>query len=113
MLNTLEAGTVEAEKDGQDIEVNGVTISSNVKYNYITSGKSYAYAINNKLNTNNNGTQSSGSIVELGEKLYNGDLKKADNGDEGMDYTVGGDGVQTAGERREHRHEKTREGRRH
>ena len=30
-----------------------------------------------------------------------------------MDYTVGGDGVQTAGERREHRHEKTREGRRH
>lgn len=81
VLNTLESGTVEAEKDGQDIEVNGVTISSNVKYNYITSGKSYAYAINNKLNTNNNGTQSSGSIVELGEKLYNGDLKKADNGD--------------------------------
>ncbi len=81
VLNTLEAGTVEAEKDGQDIEVNGVTISSNVKYNYITSGKSYAYAINNKLNTNNNGTQSSGSIVELGEKLYNGDLKKNDNGD--------------------------------
>ena len=82
VLNTLEAGTVEAEKDGQDIEVNGVTISSNVKYNYITSGKSYAYAINDTLTTNNNnGTQSRGAIVELGEKLYSGDLKKNDNGD--------------------------------
>jgi hypothetical protein len=81
VLNTLEAGTVEAEKDGQDIEVNGVTISSNVKYNYITSGKSYAYAINDKLDTANNGTNSTGRIVELGEKLYNGDLKKNDNGD--------------------------------
>lgn len=81
VLNALEAGTVEAEKDGQDIEVNGVTISSNVKYNYITSGKDYAYAINNTLTTANNGTQSSGAIVELGEKLYNGDLKKNSNGD--------------------------------
>lgn len=81
VLNTLEAGTVEAEKDGQDIEVNGVTISSNVKYNYITSGKDYAYAINNTLTTANNGTQSSGAIVELGEKLYNGDLKKSNSGD--------------------------------
>lgn len=82
VLNALESGTVEAEKDGQDIEVNGVTISSNVKYNYITSGKDYAYAINNTLTTANNGTQSSGAIVELGEKLYNGDLKKTNNGDE-------------------------------
>ncbi|MGO5062120.1 S-layer homology domain-containing protein [Lawsonibacter sp. LCP25S3_F5] len=81
VLNTLEAGTVEAEKDGQDIEVNGVTISSNVKYNYITSGKDYAYAINNTLTTDNNGTQSRGAIVELGEKLYSGDLKKSDSGD--------------------------------
>ena len=81
VLNTLEAGTVEAEKDGQDIEVNGVTISSNVKYNYITSGKSYAYAIDATLDTATNGTQSRGAIVQLGEKLYNGDLKKTDNGD--------------------------------
>ena len=82
VLNTLEAGTVEAEKDGQDIEVNGVTISSNVKYNYITSGKSYAYAIDATLDTANNGTQSSGAIVQLGEKLYSGDLKKSGTGDE-------------------------------
>lgn len=82
VLNTLEAGTVEAEKDGQDIEVNGVTISSNVKYNYITSGKDYAYAIDATLDTANNGTQSSGAIVQLGEKLYSGDLKKNDGSDD-------------------------------
>lgn len=82
VLNALESGTVEAEKDGQDIEVNGVTISSNVKYNYITSGKDYAKAINKTLTANNDGTKSNGYIVELGEKLYNGDLKKTNNGDE-------------------------------
>lgn len=76
VLNTLEAGTVEAEKDGQDIEVNGVTISSNVKYNYITSGKDYAKAINKTLTANTDATKSNGYIVELGEKLYSGDLKK-------------------------------------
>ena len=82
VLNTLEAGTVEAEKDGQDIEVNGVTISSNVKYKYITSSKSYAYAINNSRTAfNTDGTKLNGMTVELGEKLYDGDLKKNDNGD--------------------------------
>ena len=81
VLNTLEAGTVEAEKDGQDIEVNGVTISSNVKYNYITSGKDYAKAINKTLTANTDATKSNGYIVELGEKLYNGDLKKSGTGD--------------------------------
>lgn len=81
VLNTLEAGTVEAEKDGQDIEVNGVTISSNVKYNFITSGKDYAKAINKTLTANTDATKSNGYIVELGEKLYNGDLKKSGTGD--------------------------------
>ena len=81
VLNALEAGTVEAEKDGQDIEVNGVTISSNVKYNYITSKKDYATAIDDVLDSNNDGTKLNGNTVELGEKLYNGDLKKADTGD--------------------------------
>ena len=82
VLNTLEAGTVEAEKDGQDIEVNGVTISSNVKYKYITSSKSYAYAINSSRTAyNTDGTKLDGATVELGEKLYDGDLKKNDNGD--------------------------------
>ena len=75
VLNTLEAGTVEAESDGS-FSVGDVTFTSGVKYNYITSGRSYAKAINDKLDTNNDATQSSGSIVELGEKLYNGDLTK-------------------------------------
>ena len=75
MLNTLEAGTVEAEKDGQDIEVNGVTISSNVKYNFITSNKDYASSISDlRAAASTNAT--SGYIVELGEKLSSGDLKK-------------------------------------
>lgn len=80
VLNTLEAGTVEAEKDGQDIEVNGVTISSNVKYNFITSNKDYASSISDlRAAASTNAT--SGYIVELGEKLYSGDLKKDKDSD--------------------------------
>ena len=82
VLNALETPTVEAEKDGQDIEVNGVTISSNVKYNYITSKKDYAYAIDSVLDSNNDGTKLNGVTVELGEKLYSGDLKKSNSADE-------------------------------
>lgn len=82
VLNALETPTVEAEKDGQDIEVNGVTISSNVKYNYITSSKDYAKAINKDRTTANDGTKLNGNTVELGEKLYSGDLKKASSGDD-------------------------------
>ena len=81
VLNALKTPTVEAEKDGQDIEVNGVTISSNVKYNYITSKKDYATAIDSELESNTDGTKLSGKTVELGEKLYNGDLKKSSTGD--------------------------------
>ena len=81
VLNALETPTVEAEKDGQDIEVNGVTISSNVKYNYITSKKDYATAIDDVLDSNNDGTKLNGNTVELGEKLYSGDLKKSSTGD--------------------------------
>ena len=75
VLNALEAGTVEAESDGS-ISVGDITIASGVKYNYVTSGRDYAYAINDKLDTNNDGSYSSGAIVELGEKLYQGDLTK-------------------------------------
>lgn len=76
VLNALETPTVEAEKDGQDIEVGGVTISSNVKYIYNTSKKDYATAIDSELTSNTDGTKLDGNTVELGEKLYNGDLKK-------------------------------------
>ena len=75
VLNGLESGTVEAETNGS-ITVGDITIVNDVKYNFITSGQSYARAINSALNTNNDATTSTGSIVELGEKLYQGDLMK-------------------------------------
>ena len=76
VLNALEAGTVEAEKNGQDITAGDITITSGVSYKYVTSGKDYAKA------TNNDGSYSTGSIVELGEKLYQGDLTKASEEDD-------------------------------
>ena len=82
VLNTLEAGTVEAEKTGQDISVGDITITSGVTYKYVTSGKDYAYAINDKLATYTDGTHSTGAIVELGEKLYQGDLTKDEDQDD-------------------------------
>ena len=82
VLNALEAGTVEAEKNGQDITAGDITITSNVTYKYVTSGKDYAKAINDTLATNNDGSYSSGAIVELGEKLYQGDLTKASEEDD-------------------------------
>ena len=81
VLNTLEAGTVEAETNGS-ISVGDITIVNDVKYNFVTSGRDYAYSINNKLATDNNGEYSKGSIVELGEKLYQGDLTKKEATDD-------------------------------
>ena len=81
VLNALEAGTVEADDNTIKVPVGGVTVQAGkVSYNYITSSKSYASAIDDREATSStNATK--GSIVELGEKLYSGDLKKADNGD--------------------------------
>ena len=77
VLNALESGTVEADDDTIKVNADGVTVEAGkVKYNYITSAKDYAEAIDNKTVTNNDGTMSTGCIVELGEKLYNGDLTK-------------------------------------
>ena len=81
VLNALKCGTVEAVKNGQDISANGVTITSTVEYKYITSGKDYADAIDSKLTANTDATQIHGSIVQLGEKLYSGDLKLKDSTD--------------------------------
>ena len=83
VLNALESGTVEADDDTIKVETGDVSVSAGkVKYNFITSGKDYAYAINDKLATDNNGEYSKGSIVELGEKLYSGDLTKEDGYDD-------------------------------
>ena len=74
MLNTLEAGTVQASTDGS-WSIGDVVINNNVTYNYITSNQTYARAIDDDRTTNNDGDLVSGSIVELGEQLYMGDLK--------------------------------------
>ena len=81
VLNALEAGTVEADDNPLNVSAGGATVQAGkVSYNYITSSKSYATAIDDREATSStNATK--GSIVELGEKLYSGDLKKADNGD--------------------------------
>ena len=73
VLNTLQSGTVEAETDGS-LQIGDITISKDVKYTYVTSNQTYATAISRDKSTS--GTTDAGrSIVELGEKLYNGDLK--------------------------------------
>ena len=79
VLNGLESGIVEAETSGT-ITVGDITIVNDVKYNLITSGEDYAEAINDQLDTSNNVGGSTGRYtVELGEKLYQGNLmKKAD-----------------------------------
>ena len=78
VLNTLEAGTVQASTDGS-WSIGDVVINNNVTYNYITSNQTYARAIDDDRTTNNDGDLVSGSIVELGEQLYMGDLKLNDN----------------------------------
>ena len=75
VLNTLESGTVTANA-GSSITVGDITITNDVKYDYITSGEKYAQAINDDRTTNNDGDLVRGFIVELGEQLYLGDLMK-------------------------------------
>ena len=77
VLNTLEAGTVKASDDSFIINAGDVSVEGGkVEYIYNTSGDSYAYAIESNLTTENtSGTTVKGGIVQLGEKLYQGDLK--------------------------------------
>ena len=77
VLNTLMAGTVEADDSTIKVDTGDVVVEAGkVKYNYITSGKEYADSIDSTLDTSVDGSNSAGSIVQLGEKLYQGDLKR-------------------------------------
>ena len=80
VLNTLQAGTVQASTDGS-WTIGDVTINNNVQYSYITSNQTYATAIDDARSTSNN-SDAQRSIVELGEQLYQGDLKLNDNTDD-------------------------------
>ena len=75
VLNTLKAGTVEADNDTIKVDADGIKVEAGkVSYNFITSGESYAGAIKG-LTTAGTVVNSGTRIVELGEKLYQGDLK--------------------------------------
>ena len=79
VLNTLESGTVSASTSGS-ITVGGVTIATDVQYNYVTSNAGYAKSISGALSTDAN-SDAGRPIVELGEDLYQGDLAKAKDHD--------------------------------
>ena len=79
VLNTLESGTVQASTSGS-ITVGGVTIATDVQYNYVTSNAGYARSISTEKSTTNT-TDAQSSIVELGEDLYQGDLTKTKDHD--------------------------------
>ena len=74
VLNTLESGTVQASTSGS-ITVGGVTIATDVQYNYVTSNAGYARSISAEKSTTNT-TDAQSAIVELGEDLYQGDLAR-------------------------------------
>ena len=73
VLNTLEAGTVQASTDA-NWTIGNVTIASNVEYSYITSNSGYAESIHSVKSTSNT-TDANRYVVELGEQLYQGDLR--------------------------------------
>ena len=77
VLNTLESGMVEASS-GSSITVGDIVINNNVEYNYVTSSEKFATAISDEIPASST-SSTKGAIVELGEKLYDGDLKKYDN----------------------------------
>lgn len=79
VLNTLKSGMVEADDDTIKVDAGDVTVEAGkVTYNYITSGEKYSGAIKS-LNVSGSLVNSGERIVELGEKLYQGDLKLDDD----------------------------------
>ena len=81
VLNTLESGMVESgmveASSGSSITVGDIVINNNVEYNYVTSSEKFAVAISDETPASST-SGTAGAIVELGEKLYDGDLKKDD-----------------------------------
>ncbi len=88
VLNTLESGMVEPDDDTIKVEADNVTVEAGkVEYEYVVSSSAYAKAISSVRGVSSTSISTSGPIVELGEKLYNGDLKKdhAYNNDTGVE----------------------------
>ena len=85
VLNTLKSGMVEADDDTIKVVTGDTKVEAGkVNYVYVTSSESYAKAIK-KVSPNFTTTVSTyGYIVELGEKLYKGDLKLDDTAYDGF-----------------------------
>ena len=85
VLNTLKSGMVEADDDTIKVVTGDTKVEAGkVNYVYVTSSESYAKAIK-KVSPNFTTTVSTyGFIVELGEKLYKGDLKLDDGAHDGF-----------------------------
>ena len=82
VLNTLESGTVEPDDDSINItSPDGTTIQAGkVNYLYVTSREDYATTIKTDNGTSANSINGlSAPIVDLGEKLYRGDLQRFEN----------------------------------
>ena len=80
VLNTLESGMVEANDNILNVEAPGVSVSTGrVTYEYVTSQESYARAIDDLEAVSATSISTRGYIVELGEKLYDGDLRRTEN----------------------------------
>ena len=79
VLNTLKSGMVEPDDNTINVTAPGVQVQAGkVNYYFVTSTKDYAKAISSAESASSlNGIY--GPIVELGEKLYNGDLKQKEN----------------------------------
>ena len=86
VLNTLKSGTVEADNDTIKVTTDSAIVETgSVKYNYLTSNKSYAEAISDaETGTGAASSNKAGAIIELGEKLYQGDLKLDDTNSNGF-----------------------------
>ena len=75
VLNALQSAVV--EPDGNTINLttpDGTVYTGKVNYVSVTSNKDYARAIS-KVQASSIGSQNDSPIVELGERLYNGELK--------------------------------------
>ena len=86
VLNTLKSGMVEPNDDTINVTTpDGTTVNAGrIEYTYVTSTDSYATAIKDLYpETSGTSISTSGAIVELGEYLYEGDLKmySADDGE--------------------------------
>lgn len=81
VLNTLKSGMVEPDDDTIKVTTDSATVEAgNVNYVYVSSGKDYAKAIDDAEAAWSSTTISTqGYIVQLGEKLYQGDLRLDDD----------------------------------